>query len=117
MRLTTPCGVLVWRVLLDVSKDVLSVRREELEPELMPRGTARGRLEAVPGTPVVGEGAEPRTSSAFWDITITDFVGSSNSSLCSLVEKSQSAETPTRKCPSPSNGSRVDSTFATRSFS
>src|SRR3954453_6638177 len=116
MRLILPGGTFKCRTVLDVSKEVFSVRRDELDPGVTARGAARGKLEEVPGTPAFCA-PEPATSSDFCDVTMTDFVGSRTSSLCSVVVKSQSAVTPTRKCPSPRSGSRVDSIFATRSFS
>src|SRR5277367_5441421 len=75
----------------------------------------RGKFAAVPGDPALR--ADPVLSSVFCELSMTDLLGSTVSSLCSPLVKSQSTETPARNLSEPRSGSSVALIFASRSDS
>src|ERR1017187_1619118 len=79
------------------------------------RDVGRGRVEAVPGTPL--ELAAPVESSVRCELVMTECAGSKISSLCSPPVKSHSTDTPARNFSAPSSGSRVALIFESRSRS
>ncbi len=94
---------------------MFSVTREvwlELPPG---REVGRGRVDAVPGTPL--ELAGPLESSVRWELNMTEWAGSKTSALSSPPEKSHSTETPARNLSGPNRASRVEFTLASRSAS
>src|ERR1700735_4667506 len=79
-RLTVPCGMRVCFTRRLVWKEIFSVLRlTPFDPEEVVFG-GRGRFAAVPGDPALS--AEPVFSSVFCDVSITDLLGSTVSSLC-----------------------------------
>src|ERR1700693_2217625 len=104
-RLTAPCGMRVCFTRRLVWKEIFSVLRlTPFEPEDVVFG-GRGRFAAVPGDPALS--VEPVLSSVFCEVSITDLLWCTFSSLCSPLVKSQATETPARNFSEPRRGSRV----------
>src|SRR6476619_6916774 len=100
-----PAGSRIFFTVRVVWYVTFSVTRDTVFDPFPGRDVGRGRLDAVPGTPVA-LGA-PELSSVRCELTITDRVGSNTSSLTSPPEKSHSTDIPARKRFAPRRGSRV----------
>ena len=94
---------------------MFSVVRVVLLAPPLGRDVGRGRLDAVPGTPL--ETAAPVVSSVRCEVTITLCAGSKISSLNSPPVKSQSTDALARNFSGPRSGPRVAPILATRSVS